>query len=273
MGELRGLTHADGGEIRRVLALRPLTNIHVASRVEKFGVDGIGNPLLGWYEGRHLLSMYSDGHTLQPVSACQEATDAFARRAGHRKATSITGARDETVALWKRLCEESFPQWASPREVRDCQYIMKLDGPAHIVADPRVTALGTRYLDPYFEAARAMYAEEVGIAPYDVQAYRGHVAGLMMRGMTYGLLDNDRVAFKVDVVADASGVAQIGGVWLRPEFRGRGLSAPLLAGVANDLLTRWNTVTLYVNNYNTPAIASYTRIGFSTVDECATVLY
>ena len=273
MGELRGLTRADEREIRRVLGLRPLANVMISSRIEKQGIDGIGNPLFGWLDGRRLRSLYSDGYTLQPVNACQASNHAYARRAGHRRATSITGAREETMALWKRLCEESFTQWASPREIRDRQYIMRLDSPAGVTPDLRVVPLGTRFLDPYFEAAKAMYAEEVGVSPNDIQAYRSHITRLMMRGMTYGLVDKDHVIFKVDVVADAGGVAQIGGVWLSPSFRGRGLAASLMATVANDLLTRWNTITLYVNWYNIPAIAMYTRIGFTTVDECATILY
>ena len=63
------------------------------------------------------------------------------------------------------------------------------------------------------------------------------------------------------------------GVWLDPALRGRGLAAPAMAAVVQLARTMVPTVSLYVNDYNLPARATYARVGFETVGEFATVHY
>ena len=50
------------------------------------------------------------------------------------------------------------------------------------------------------------------------------------------------------------------GVWLEPELRGKGLSAPAMAAVVQLARTVVPTVSLYVNDYNLPARATYARV-------------
>jgi uncharacterized protein len=46
-----------------------------------------------------------------------------------------------------------------------------------------------------------------------------------------------------------------------------------MAGVVDLCREQWQNVTLYVNDYNTPARALYRRVGFDEVGAMATVLY
>lgn len=273
MADLRVLARSDAPRIARLLNARPIDNIFIASRLDKLGVARFGNRLLGWFDHGHLISLLSDGYTLAPVAATPEALTAFGRQEERRRASSIVGQRDDAVGLWQELCHQSYSQWAAPRQVRDHQLVMVLDHPTGYECPYDVRQVGTRVVDSYGSAAVAMYTEEVGVAPVDLAGYRAHVADLMMRGAAWGLVVEDQVVFKADVVADAGDIAQIGGVWLTPSWRGRGLSEPLMAGVVDAVRRRWPTVTLYVNPWNLPAIACYRRIGFHQVSECATVLY
>ena len=63
------------------------------------------------------------------------------------------------------------------------------------------------------------------------------------------------------------------GVWLDPALRGRGLAAPAMAKVVQLARTIAPTVSLYVNDYNKPARATYARVGFTDVGEFATIHY
>jgi len=276
MGEVRVLTRRDGRAARRLLDLRPVDNIVVASRVHASGVERaqLGNNLLGYWERGRLVSMLSDGYALHPVNATPAALDAFAAREERRRCGSIVGVRDEAMGLWERLVKTNYSQWAAPREVRDHQQVMAIAAPPRIAPDPRLVHAATRWLDSYHAASVAMYTEEVGVAPMDAQGgYRQHVATLMMRGLAFCLPAGDRVVFKADIVASAGSVCQIGGVWLDPGWRGRGLSEPLMAAVVAACRERFETVTLYVNPYNTPALNCYRSVGFAQVGECATILY
>jgi predicted GNAT family acetyltransferase len=68
--------------------------------------------------------------------------------------------------------------------------------------------------------------------------------------------------------------AQIQGVWVAPEWRGRGLASRGMAAVVKDALRRSApTVSLYVNDYNHAARRVYARCGFRRVGTFATVLF
>jgi predicted GNAT family acetyltransferase len=276
MGQVRVLTRRDAPEIHYLLDLRPIDNVLISARIRKHGVEKawLGNDLLGYFEHGRLVSFLSDGYSLHPINATPRALDGFSRRLEQRRCTSIVGVRDEAMGLWQRLCERSFTQWASPREVRDDQRVMAIHHQPTMSLDSRVEPIPSRYLDSYHAASVAMYTEEVGVAPIDPHgSYRDHVAGLMMQGATFGVIDQGRVIFKADVVAAAGTICQVGGVWLTPQLRGQGLSKPAIAAVVAHCRRRFTTVSLYVNSYNLPALRSYEAVGFTEVGQCATILY
>ena len=276
MGETRVLTRRDERAARRLLDADLVANISVAARVYTHGVERarLGNDVVGFFERGRLVSLLSDGYALHPVAATPAALDAFAQRGERRRCGSIVGPRDQAIGLWQRLTGLNYAAWASPRSVRDHQPVMVIRATPRVRPDPRVAPAPTRWLDAYHTAAVAMYTEEVGVAPMDPQgSYRTHVAGLMMKGLAYAVIEADRVVFKADVVAEAGGVGQLGGVWLTPEWRGHGLSESLVAAVVASCLARYDTITLYVNPYNHPAVHCYERVGFRQVGEYATVLY
>jgi uncharacterized protein len=70
-----------------------------------------------------------------------------------------------------------------------------------------------------------------------------------------------------------TGVCQVQGVWVDPEFRGRGLAAPGMAAVVELARQITPVVTLYVNAFNAPARSAYERVGFRTIETFATILF
>ena len=68
--------------------------------------------------------------------------------------------------------------------------------------------------------------------------------------------------FKAEIGALSGRTAQIQGVWVRPELRGRGIGTSALAASCDYALRQAPTVSLYVNAYNAPARAMYERLGF-----------
>ena len=277
MGVTRILAERDAMDVQRLLEMRPIDNISIASRIRSAGLGRtqLGNDLIGyWDDWGRLTSFVSDGYSLHPVNATPEALDAFTTYLEHRHCGSIVGVRDEVIGLWQRLCRTNFTQWAAPREVRDHQLVMAIGRDPQWWHGPGVEQATTRHLDSYLEASVAMYTEEIGVAPMSPQgSYRNHVASLIMRGQSWCWIKGGRVVFKADVVATSGPVCQVGGVWLAPELRGRGLSRPLMAAVVRECRLKYPTVTLYVNSYNTAAVRCYLAVGFTQVSECATVLY
>ncbi|MEP6796970.1 MAG: GNAT family N-acetyltransferase, partial [Lapillicoccus sp.] len=123
--------------------------------------------------------------------------------------------------------------------------------------------------------AAAMFTDEIGYPPYhgSPRGYRSLIAQLVRDGHTYVWVEDDEVLFKADVGSVGVGAAQIQGVWLVPRLRGQGLAEPLMAAATARILQDVAPLaTLYVNDFNAAARATYRAIGFAEVGTFTTVL-
>jgi hypothetical protein len=122
-----------------------------------------------------------------------------------------------------------------------------------------------------------MFTEEVGISPLNGDggaSYRARVSELVRAGRAFARISDGQVIFKAEVGAATAKSCQVQGVWVHPEYRGRGLAAPGMSAVVD--LARASIapiVSLYVNDYNAPARATYRRAGFAEVGEFMSVLF
>jgi predicted GNAT family acetyltransferase len=271
----------DPGELGAALAIlesEPVTNAFVTSRVQVAGLDPwrLGGEMWGWYADGHLRSLCYSGANLVPICAPPEAVRAFAdraRRAG-RRCSSIVGPAEPTAQLW-RLLE---PNWGPARDVRPNQPLMVTDRvPADIEPDPHVRRIRKDEMDVIMPACVAMFTEEVGVSPMAGDGgllYQARVAELVGTGRSFARIDDGKVVFKAEIGAATDRACQIQGVWVAPEYRGRGLSETGMAAVLRYALADVSpVVSLYVNDYNTAARASYRRVGFREVGAFMSVLF
>ena len=148
-----------------------------------------------------------------------------------------------------------------------------------VASDPDVRRSTLDDFDILFPACVAMFTEEVGYSPTVAGAsYEARVRELVERGRSFVRVDDGpdgpRVVFKAELGAVALGVAQVQGVWVPPDLRGRGLAQAGMAAVVRAALQDVApTVSLYVNGYNAPAIAVYRHVGFRRVGTYATILF
>jgi len=264
--------------VLRLLARRPIENVFVGSRIRAAGVEAssLGCPIWGYEQDGELRSLCHAGANLVPVNADADAVDAWTEFAGpDRMCFSIIGPSTVALDLWRRLAERWGTPWSKVRDVRAKQPVMAISGPPAVEPDQRVRRMGLDHWDSYYEAAVKMYTEEVGVSPVQGSpaGYRFYVRQLITSGRAFGLVHEGRVVFKADVGSVAGSVCQVQGVWLDPALRGQGLAAPAMAAVVQLARTIAPTVSLYVNDYNLPARATYARVGFTDVGEFATVHY
>ncbi|MEU1349374.1 GNAT family N-acetyltransferase [Streptomyces sp. NPDC005775] len=274
----RVLEPSDLGAALAVLESEPVTNAFVTSRVQIAGLDPwrLGGEMWGWYADGHLRSLCYSGANLVPICATPEAVRAFAdraRRAG-RRCSSIVGPAVPTTQLW-RLLE---PGWGPAREVRANQPVMVTESPsADVAPDPLVRRVRKDEMDVLMPACVAMFTEEVGISPLAGDGgllYQARVAELIAAGRSFARIEDGKVVFKAEIGATTSQACQIQGVWVAPEFRGRGHSETGMAAVLRYALADVAPiVSLYVNDYNTPARKAYRRIGFRETGAFMSVLF
>ncbi|MGK5548381.1 GNAT family N-acetyltransferase [Streptomyces sp. URMC 127] len=269
------------GDIEAALAVLgrdPVANAFVAARVQVAGLDPwrLGGEMWGWYADGRLESLCYAGANLVPICAGPEAVRAFAdraRRAG-RRCSSIVGPAEATAALWSLL----EPHWGPAREVRAHQPLMVTRSmPAGIEPDPLVRRIRKDEMEVIMPACVAMFTEEVGVSPLAGDGgllYQARVAELVGSGRSFARIKDGRVVFKAEIGAATPQACQIQGVWVAPEYRGRGLSVTGMAAVLRYALAEVSpVVSLYVNDYNTAARAAYRRVGFEETGAFMSVLF
>lgn len=96
-------------------------------------------------------------------------------------------------------------------------------------------------------------------------AVRARMADSVSRGHTF-VVERDRTVvakFDLSLFSRARG-AQIAGVYVSPDHRGQGITSGAVAAMAAEVLGQGLPgITLHVRADNAPAIAAYTRAGFS----------
>jgi hypothetical protein len=274
---VRHLGEVDRAAVQRLLDSDRYAGAPVAERVEAQGLAwwrGDGR-FYGYGSRRHLESICYVGTHLTPVRATPHAVAAFADllAAEQRTCSSMVGSADAVLGLWQRL---SGP-WGKARDVRPCQPLLAVQAPPAPRADPGVRLVRPDEIDLLFPAAVRMYTEEVGVSPLaddGGRGYRQRVTELVRNRRAYARFNGREVVFKAELAVVTRHTAQVQGVWVAPEWRGRGIATSAMAAVVRDALRRVApSVSLYVNDYNIPARRAYARCGFRQVGEFATVLF
>lgn len=278
VAELRVLTAADLPDALRLAARDPVANVFVLSRLAAGGLAPSrgGAEIWGYSVAGALDSLCYVGANVVPVAAGAAAVRAFAERAasGPRRCSSIVGPAEAVAGLWEHLA----PAWGAAREVRPVQPLLAVEAPSpSVTPDPAVRLVRREELDVLMPACVAMFTEEVGVSPLGGDGgllYRCRIAELIDSQRAFARIENGRVLFKAEVGAATTEVCQIQGVWVDPAWRGRGIAAAGVAAVvelARQQVAR--TVSLYVNDFNAPALATYRRVGFRQVGTFASVLF
>ncbi|WP_066168049.1 GNAT family N-acetyltransferase [Gordonia hydrophobica] len=269
----RPLGAKDADAVSQALDLDPVASCMVAARVEAYGLSPrfLGGEL--WTASQPSSSLAFSGANLMPLIGGATDLEVFAERALSmpRICSSVVGAADLVLPLWERL----GTSWGTAREVRDDQPLLSLTGYPEIAPDPKVGLVTMSDLDAYFPAAVEMFIGEVGVDPCvgdEGRSYRRRLAALISARRVFARFEDGRVVFKAEIGSMSRKVGQIQGVWVDPEWRGRGLGATGTAAVAAAIARQGRIATLYVNAFNGPARETYRRVGFGQVGTFATVL-
>lgn len=273
---LRTLGPKDADALRAFLAQRPVENLFFASRLDQCGMD---ERCLGTVHGFErdgiLTAACLDGGTLFPAGLDAEAIPHFVAAIGRtRHCASILGNCLMALGVHLGLSSRFRGAWAREVNIRRRQPLMVLTSAPAVAPDPRVRPIGMREFESYLAASVAMYTDEIGSSPFrHGPGYGSFVRARVEAGDAWGVVENGEVIFKADIGPRYANQTQLQGVWLDPRLRGQGLSASLLAGMLVQAQQRFPVVSLYVNDFNTPAIRVYEKLGFQEVGSLATVHY
>ena len=190
----------------------------------------------------------------------------------HRGEKMLVGPRSEIAAYWNLVRGKHEP----PRVVRERQFVMMLDRSMLLPYDRNVVARRAR-IDEWPAVAdnsASMIAAELDYDPMrSSPEFTSNVRAMIDRGLWWVGESLGRLCFFCNVGPWSPQTAQLQGIWVPPELRGKGLATASLGAVCDRVLEVSPTLSLYVNDFNDRAIALYERVGFKTVSEFQTMLF
>lgn len=268
---LRAVVDDDTREVTDFLSREPLINIYLLSRLEEERTAAA-------------TQMFTVRHESKIVMVASLATNiVLAAAPGERSdlidsASALIADRIITRVLPVRAIISPFhlvdPLWERLRSRLEPPTVVRMNQPVYAIRrrldfpDLQTVRFGTvADLDKLVPACAAMHKEEVGIDPLlrDSAGYRERIRELVERKRSIVRIEQGEIGSKCEFSAETAAAVQLMGVWTHPRFRRRGLARQTLREVCGHLFRRGKAVTLFVNDFNLPAIALYESLGFSRI--------
>jgi predicted GNAT family acetyltransferase len=128
-------------------------------------------------------------------------------------------------------------------------------------------------LDAILTIHAQMAFEESGVNPLDTDpdGFRQRYLRRIQKQRSWVRIESGSVVFKAEIVSQTPHVAYLEGVWVNPEERSQGQGKQCMMQLSKHLLSRSESVCLFVNQDNSPALRFYERMGFRDKDRFDTI--
>jgi uncharacterized protein len=184
----------------------------------------------------------------------------------------VIGTRESVELFAARLEHESL----APRILRS-QHYQRLDRDrlAPFEPLPELRAARLSDYDLVLESGARMRSEELEEDPLvsDRMGYARRVEEECREGATWLWTDDRGLCFRASVSARTPDAAQISGVYVPPERRGRGIARRGMSELCARLFADSRSACLFVNDFNAPALEVYRRIGFEHYSDWGSAFY
>ena len=256
------------------LAIRPVHTVVMTSFIVDNGIVSPANRgrffgyrnHVGRLEGVALI-----GHTTLVEARSHDALKAlaFVARTSETPIHLIMSSGDAADDFWMYLgnglreprlrCTELLFEVGFPYPVPECEWDIR---PAR-----------HEELVEIAEAQAAIAFMESGVDPMerDRKGFLDRVSRRIDQERIFVVYEGDRLVFKADIIAETAEVIYLEGIYVAPEYRGRGIGSRCLAELTTKLIRRVQNVCLLSNISFVDAHLSYLKAGYKNTDSCTTL--
>jgi uncharacterized protein len=258
------LREAEKVEALSFLAQRPLHTVYMASLIRDNGVDSPLNrgQLYGCrdFDGQ-LAGIALLGHATLVETRTESSLTAFARLAKQSTLPYlIRGEEDLIKKFWRqygkseqgasRVCHELLLEQVSPPKGKE-------------VAGLRQATLDD--LETIIRANVELAVLESGSDPLkrDAEGFRSRIARRISLGRNWIWMEDGKLLFKADVIAETPQVIYLEGIYVEAGQRGKGYGTTGLKQLGRTLLRRTGSICLTVNANKEETKHFYCRAGYA----------
>jgi GNAT superfamily N-acetyltransferase len=257
------LSDSDCAEVLAFLERRPINTAYLTGLIRD---NGLANELnRGAFYGyrnqqNQLEGVALIGHaTLMEISS-DEAIKAFAEVAQRCQAIHL-------IMFEENRIDKFWGGYAGVgREMRHAgrQLLFELRWPIEGSRVSRLRLATVQDLPLLIPVHAEMARDESGIDPRerDAAGFSARYARRVEQGRTWVLIEDGKLLFKADVIAETPETTYIEGVWVNPEMRWQGYGRRCMSQLARMLLWRTKSICLFVNDENTDARKFYKQSGY-----------
>jgi ribosomal protein S18 acetylase RimI-like enzyme len=251
-------------EVFEFLATRPIHTVFMASLIRDNGLVSPHNrgsfyacrDRYGLLEGVALV-----GHATVIEARTENSLARFARLAGNCLNAHLIRGEQETINnFWKHYASNG----REPRLIcREMLFEQREPMPhTEIVDDLRPATLDD--LDKVVAVNSSMAFEEGGSSPLqtDPSGFRNRTARRIQQGRIWVWIQDNRLIFKADVVANTPEVTYLEGVHVHTEERRRRYGLRCLTSLSSILLGSSQSICLTINERNKKALNFYEKAGY-----------
>jgi len=271
---VRELTAEDTKEVQAFLEVRPVHTVVMSSFINDNGI--VSDLNRGKFYGYRNISGTLEGVALIGHSTLVEARSenavkalAFAARTSETPIHLIMSSGNEAERFWFHLtggikqprltCTEALFEVAFPYAVQKCEW--------------NIGNANMSQLELVAEAQAEIAFVECGVDPMlnDREGFLKRVARRVEQDRVFTVFENGKLIFKADIIAETSETIYLEGIYVHPDYRGKGVSSSCLAALTLSLLNRVENICMLSNVDFAGAHKSYHKAGYKQTDECVTL--
>ena len=191
-----------------------------------------------------------------------------------KKIHSLQGLKNEVMALEKEITGKK------PVEIID-YHLMSLDIPPK-KKDVSSNISNLKLITPKLAdidaiaPLQAEYEKEEVLpkgAVFSSASSRVNTANILAKGQVLAAEIDGRYIGKINVSAVSFTRYQVGGVYVYPDYRGKGIAGAMTYQFISSLVSQGKGVTLFARKSNTAACRLYLRLGFKKIKDYCIIYY
>jgi GNAT superfamily N-acetyltransferase len=274
MSRVIELKNENTSEVLAFLSVRPVHTVVMSSFINDNGIESQLNR--GVYYGfrnrkGELEGVALIGHSTLVEARSDEALKALAFQA--RNAATplhlVMSSGDAAERFWNYMTDgRRAPRLTCTEALFEISFPFAVRGTEH-----KLEKATMDWLIPVAEAQAEVAFIECGVDPMakDREGFLKRVARRIGQGRVFVVTDSEKLVFKADVIAETDDCVYLEGIYVSPEYRGKGIGSDCLAALSLELLNRVSNICMLSNVEFKSAHRSFMKAGYRNTDHCTTL--